>query len=43
MTGGILGAGKILLSVGVATVSVVALTIYFLIALPGVKNACGCP
>jgi predicted PurR-regulated permease PerM len=35
---GILGAGKILLSVGVATVSVVALTIYFLIALPGVKK-----
>lgn len=38
VTGGILGAGKVLLSVGVATVSVVALTIYFLIALPGVKN-----
>ncbi len=36
--GGILGAGRILLSVGVATVSVVALTIYFLIALPGVKK-----
>ena len=32
------GAGKVLLSVGVATVSVVALTIYFLIALPGVKR-----
>ena len=38
VAGGILGAGKILLSVGVGTVSVVALTIYFLIALPGVKK-----
>ena len=38
VTGGILGAGRILLSVGVATVSVVALTIYFLVALPGVKK-----
>jgi predicted PurR-regulated permease PerM len=38
VAGGILGAGKVLLSVGVATVSVVALTIYFLIALPGVKR-----
>jgi predicted PurR-regulated permease PerM len=38
VTGGLLGAGKVLLSVGVATVSVVALTIYFLIALPGVKR-----
>ena len=36
--GGVFGAGKILLSVGVATVSVVALTIYFLIALPGVRR-----
>jgi predicted PurR-regulated permease PerM len=36
--GGILGAGKVLLSVGIATISVVALTIYFLIALPGVKK-----
>ncbi len=36
--GGILGAGKVLLSVGMATISVVALTIYFLIALPGVKR-----
>ena len=36
--GGILGAGRMLLSVGVATVSVVALTIYFLIALEGVKK-----
>ncbi|MBF6558109.1 MAG: AI-2E family transporter [Acidimicrobiales bacterium] len=38
VAGGMLGAGKALLSVGVATVSVVALTVYFLIALPGVKN-----
>ena len=38
VAGGLLGAGKALLSVGVATVSVVALTIYFLIALPGVKD-----
>jgi predicted PurR-regulated permease PerM len=38
VAGGILSAGKILLSVGVATASVVALTIYFLIALPGVKR-----
>ncbi len=38
VTSGILGAGRVLLSVGVATVSVVALTIYFLIALPGVKR-----
>ena len=38
VAGGILGAGKILLSVGLATASVVALTIYFLIALPGVKK-----
>ena len=36
--GGVLGAGKLLLSLGVATISVVALTIYFLIALPGVKK-----
>lgn len=36
--GGILGAGKVLLSLGVATISTVALTIYFLIALPGVKK-----
>jgi predicted PurR-regulated permease PerM len=36
-TQGILGAGKVLLSVGVAVTSVFALTIYFLIALPGVK------
>lgn len=38
VTGGILGAGRVILSVGVATISVVALTIYFLIALPGVKK-----
>jgi predicted PurR-regulated permease PerM len=38
VAGGILGAGRVLLSVGVATISVVALTIYFLIALPGVKK-----
>ena len=36
--GGILGAGKLLLSVGIATISILALTIYFLIALPGVKK-----
>jgi predicted PurR-regulated permease PerM len=36
--GGVLGAGKLLLSFGVATVSIIALTIYFLIALPGVKK-----
>jgi len=38
VAGGILGAGRMLLSIGVATVSVVALTIYFLIALQGVKD-----
>jgi predicted PurR-regulated permease PerM len=36
--GGILGAGKVLLSLGIATISTIALTIYFLIALPGVKR-----
>ncbi|HEY5304453.1 MAG TPA: AI-2E family transporter [Acidimicrobiales bacterium] len=36
--GGVFGAGKMLLSLGVATISVVALTIYFLIALPGVRR-----
>jgi predicted PurR-regulated permease PerM len=36
--GGVLGAGKMLLSLGVATISVMALTIYFLFALPGVKR-----
>jgi predicted PurR-regulated permease PerM len=35
---GVLGAGKMLLSLGIATISVIALTIYFLIALPGVKK-----
>jgi predicted PurR-regulated permease PerM len=35
---GVLGAGKLLLTATVATVSVIALTIYFLIALPGVKR-----
>jgi predicted PurR-regulated permease PerM len=38
IAGGIFGAGKVLLSLGVGTVSVVALTVYFLIALPGVKR-----
>jgi predicted PurR-regulated permease PerM len=38
VAGGLLGAGKVILSFGVAAVSVVALTIYFLIALPGVKK-----
>lgn len=38
VAGGLLGAGKMILSLGVATVSVVALTTYFLIALPGVKR-----
>ncbi|MBW4029237.1 MAG: AI-2E family transporter [Acidobacteria bacterium] len=36
--GGVLGASKKLLSLGVATISVVAMTIYFLIALPGVRE-----
>jgi predicted PurR-regulated permease PerM len=38
VAGGVLGAGKVILSLGVATVSLVALTIYFLIALPGVTR-----
>ena len=38
VAGGVLGAGKAILSLGVATISLVALTIYFLIALPGVTN-----
>ncbi len=38
VTGGVLGPGKIVLSFAVATVSLVALTIYFLIALPGVRQ-----
>jgi predicted PurR-regulated permease PerM len=37
-TSGVLGAGKVILSVGVSTVSVVVLTIYFLIALPYVER-----
>ncbi len=36
--GGVLGAGKEILTLGVAIVSVGVLTIYFLIALPAVKN-----
>jgi predicted PurR-regulated permease PerM len=36
--GGVLGAGKLLLSLGAATVTVAALTIYFFIALPGVTR-----
>ncbi|MGH9043551.1 MAG: AI-2E family transporter [Acidimicrobiales bacterium] len=36
--GGLLGAGKVILSVGLGTVSVIVLTIYFLIALPGVTR-----
>ncbi len=38
IAGGALGAGKVILSIGVGTVSLVVLTIYFLIALPGVTN-----
>lgn len=38
LAGGVLGAGKVILSLGVAAVSVVVLTIYFLVALPGVKD-----
>lgn len=38
ITSGIVGAGRILLSAGVATVSIVALTIYFLVAVPGVRD-----
>lgn len=38
ITGGVLGAGKLVLSLGVATVSVAVMTVYFLIALPGVKR-----
>lgn len=36
--GGVLGAGKEILSLWIATISIVALTIYFSIALPGVKK-----
>jgi len=38
IAGGVLGAGRVVLSLGVATVSVVALTVYFLIALPAVQH-----
>lgn len=38
IAGGLLGVGKVVLSLAVATVSLVALTIYFLIALPGVEK-----
>ncbi len=38
IAGGVLGAGRLLLSLGVGTISVVALTIYFLIAMQGVKK-----
>lgn len=38
VAGGVLGAGKVILSVGVATISLMALTIYFLISLPGVTK-----
>ena len=38
LVGGVLGAGRMVLSFGVATISVVVLTLYFLIALPGVKR-----
>ncbi len=37
-TGGLLGAGKVILSAAVGTVTVVVLTIYFLIALPSVRR-----
>ncbi len=37
-TSGVLGAGKAILSVGLATISVAVLTIYFLIALPSVEK-----
>jgi len=36
--GGLLSAGKAILSFGVGAISVIALTIYFLIAMPGVKR-----
>lgn len=38
VAGGLFGAGKMLLSVGAGTATVIALTIYFLIALPGVRR-----
>lgn len=38
VSGGALGAGKEILTIGVGTVSLVVLTIYFLVALPGVTR-----
>jgi predicted PurR-regulated permease PerM len=38
LAGGALGAGKEILTIGVGTVSMVVLTIYFMIALPGVTR-----
>jgi predicted PurR-regulated permease PerM len=38
VAGGVLGVGKTVLTLGVATISVVVMTLYFLIALPGVKR-----
>ncbi len=38
VAGGVIGAGRVVLSLGVATVSVVALTIYFLVVLPAVQD-----
>jgi len=38
IAGGVLGAGKLILSLGIGVVSVAVLTIYFLFALPGVKG-----
>jgi len=38
IAGGALGAGKVLLTAGVGTISLIVLTIYFLIALPGVTR-----
>jgi len=38
LAGGVVGAGKKILSFGAATASVVALTIYFLVALPAVRE-----
>ena len=38
IAGGVLGAGRLLLFLGVGLISVVALTIYFLIAMQGVKK-----
>ncbi|MGD0808965.1 MAG: AI-2E family transporter [Acidimicrobiales bacterium] len=38
VAGGVLGVGKTVLTLGVATISVIVMTLYFLIALPGVKR-----